>query len=458
MNGGFNTRVYRAPLQACRAGRFRLKCAGLGFALLAFASALQAGWEASLPQSSEDLEGLLSQRAEEAGEQLAACTDELSRLYEALKLMLREDAPSLLQDLEEAAPAARTPGYQILPEILQDAPPSGPPSVFSSYSWPQTRRMIREQSGKLSALREKMSGLRSAPAGQRRAACPELISAYKELKKALERAESHLRHVRFWQREVLRRPYDYETATKRYQKLLQRQRVRDLLEGRVDLSRAVEVLKGSGLDVEVPPTGAALLQLEKTLSREIEAGMARAAVPEFVKAGSPSAAGRTLLLPLCTDISDGDFLDRFRRCVESYWRLQEGGILYQVKISWKKTAASDLYGKDRPPEPGEAVDFTRHLSRFSHGCGVVTTGAAKLHVRGRAILLGPEAVAPRTLAHEVGHLLGFQDRYVRGFRLLGEEGLEILEAVPDGQDIMSSPGNGRVLKRHFEVLMSQLEH
>jgi hypothetical protein len=67
--------------------------------------------------------------------------------------------------------------------------------------------------------------------------------------------------------------------------------------------------------------------------------------------------------------------------------------------------------------------------------------------------LGPGDVTVRTLAHEFGHVLGFRDGYVRGYRDLGESGFEILELTSDFDDIMSAPREGRVLETHFRLIM-----
>ena len=75
---------------------------------------------------------------------------------------------------------------------------------------------------------------------------------------------------------------------------------------------------------------------------------------------------------------------------------------------------------------------------------------------GRYVALGPGELSERTLAHEFGHLLGFGDGYIRGYRDLGEEGFEILELTTGFDDIMSAPREGGVQVRHFELLVEGL--
>ena len=70
------------------------------------------------------------------------------------------------------------------------------------------------------------------------------------------------------------------------------------------------------------------------------------------------------------------------------------------------------------------------------------------------MFVGPEDIAESTLAHEFGHLLGFGDEYVRGYRDLGTEGYEILEILPDGKDIMASSGAGSIHRYHFTALVA----
>jgi hypothetical protein len=88
---------------------------------------------------------------------------------------------------------------------------------------------------------------------------------------------------------------------------------------------------------------------------------------------------------------------------------------------------------------------------------VLTTGAEFTHaVVGHYVALGPGDLSPKTLAHEFGHILGFNDGYVRGYTDLGEMGFEILELTAFFDDIMSAPREGRVQVTHFKLLMEAL--
>ena len=69
--------------------------------------------------------------------------------------------------------------------------------------------------------------------------------------------------------------------------------------------------------------------------------------------------------------------------------------------------------------------------------------------RGRPIKLS-RLTAPTTY----DTMLGFTDGYVRGYRDLGEEGLNVMEMVADPDGIMSDPALGRVLAWQLERLVA----
>ena len=72
------------------------------------------------------------------------------------------------------------------------------------------------------------------------------------------------------------------------------------------------------------------------------------------------------------------------------------------------------------------------------------------------MVLGPQEITETVLAHEFGHILGFRDGYLRGYRDRGDDGYEVVELVPDLEDIMTAPGKGRVQRAHFDQLVSAL--
>jgi len=193
---------------------------------------------------------------------------------------------------------------------------------------------------------------------------------------------------------------------------------------------------------------------------DVMAVMGRAYPGEFVRIESPSATDTVVTVPMVTDVEDEAFLQAFVDHVERYWRARDGAHTYRTHIALERLTPRALYcgaaptGTGcEPPAPGSAVDLAAHLAHFPQGRAVLTTGAQTLHVTGgRAIALGPHPVAPRTLAHEFGHILSFDDGYVRGYRDVGADGFRMMELVLDPGDIMSAPGQGEVTPSHFERL------
>jgi len=75
---------------------------------------------------------------------------------------------------------------------------------------------------------------------------------------------------------------------------------------------------------------------------------------------------------------------------------------------------------------------------------------------GRAVLLGCCEISPNVLAHEFGHLLGFDDAYLRGFDgdPGGAYGAVLVEWVGLFDDLMGYPAGGAVSRTMLERLLS----
>src|SRR5262249_56651857 len=109
-------------------------------------------------------------------------------------------------------------------------------------------------------------------------------------------------------------------------------------------------------------------------------------------------------------------------------------------------------------EKGAPIEVRAHAAKFPGDGAVVTTGAQTTHsLVGRYIALAPGDLSVRTLAHEFGHVLGFRDGYIRGYRDLGEHGFEILELTSVFDDIMSAPREGHVQAAHFKLIIDALK-
>ena len=79
---------------------------------------------------------------------------------------------------------------------------------------------------------------------------------------------------------------------------------------------------------------------------------------------------------------------------------------------------------------------------------MITTGGLTTYVKDRFLVLGPGAISPRTLAHEMGHLMGFDDCYLRTLTSQWVFGLGVLEwdnpLYPDDLMCDNSVGEPRV--------------
>jgi len=165
-----------------------------------------------------------------------------------------------------------------------------------------------------------------------------------------------------------------------------------------------------------------------------------------------------LPLSLHTDIEDDAFLDIFRKAVEDAFVRSDAarGRAFAVELEWERVPVVRLY-PDGPPTQGSPIDIHVHRSRFPSHALVLTTGAASTHAwSGRSVFLGSGPVAPRTLAHEFGHLLGFEDAYVRGFTgdPQGAFGAVLVEWVGIQDDLMGNPSGGRVTVEMIDRLIA----
>ena len=162
------------------------------------------------------------------------------------------------------------------------------------------------------------------------------------------------------------------------------------------------------------------------------------------------------IVPVHTDIVDEEFLSRFTDIVESNWRSEIEKHAYQIRVELLRIAPVDLYGTDPLPRDGQKINEKKHAARFPDGAAL-TTGGRYTHSVGNVILLGPKEISEKTLAHEFGHFIAFEDRYFRGYKDLGEDGYDLFELDTNVNDIMSEPSTGEVLPEHFIEIMDSIK-
>ena len=158
-----------------------------------------------------------------------------------------------------------------------------------------------------------------------------------------------------------------------------------------------------------------------------------------------------------TDIQDSTFLKQFRSAVEGVFNDSPAARQrkFRLELMLKPIAPSDLYD-GAPPAPGAEIDLDAHLARFPSDALVLTTGALNTHAwTGHRILLGPDPSSRRELAHEFGHLLGFDDAYLRGFTgdPCGPHGSVLVEWSGLFDDLMGNIGSGPVTAQMISTLL-----
>jgi hypothetical protein len=381
----------------------------------------------------------------------------LQGYFESLSAVLIANAADLLPLLEPPKPLQH--GYQVLPKITSATVPAAAAARAQPawYSWTWTDELIERAS--LDVLHSTAELNRAATFSllQRRRTYEKLAAGYRQMRERQQNIDAHIQYNRLWQAAIASDRSGYDRQTILYNQVLEHRALLDAL--KPDTASAWNrMLSGIGrIDdrQNLAEMGIGLRQREELLARAIHAETRRVSTPAFVRVEHRAAGFWVLQVPFFTDIDDQDYVRSVQETIEKTWHLRDGGDEFRVELTVSYIPAAQLYAENPPPKKGDKINPHGHVTLFPHDGAILTTGALATHVSDRAIILGPHDIAPRVLAHEFGHILGFRDSYIRGYKDLGKNGFQVMEVAAEPNDIMGAPASGAVLRRHFEMI---LEH
>jgi hypothetical protein len=338
-------------------------------------------------------------------------------------------------------------GYQVLPRILADMAVEQPPRTGSiAYSWPWTDRLIDRALEEIVASETALRRLAEIEPIKRRAVLKKLAQTYDQHSRRLQNIHAHVQYNRFWQAAIAKQRAGYDRETALYWTIVARTNILTRV-NRVGSARAV-------VDARFRHFSENLSQRAALLTQRIDQVLEYVRMPNFVELETFSNE-LVFIVPLVTDIKDREYVQAVKQVIENTWQLHDGNKHYRVKLDLAYVSPDALYSENERPVAGHNIDLERHLGRFPPGRAILTSGARTTHVQRNAIVLGPQAITARVLAHEFGHVLGFRDRYVRGYEDLGKDGFQVLEIVVDEKDIMAGTSHGAVQRNHFLQLLKQ---
>lgn len=379
-------------------------------------------------------------RGDQVEKRYDAHSKRLSKHYATLMAAVKKHAPDLLAHLQPREPILH--GYQVLPRIIPDAPAEMHAHANPvAYSWPWADRLIDNELQEIARSELDLRRAAEITSIERRPILERLVEDYGQQSRQLRNIHAHIQYNRLWQAAIAsdRSGYDRETAL--LADVVERQRIIDRLNrmhSRAPLDAPLGIAELAG----------SLRKREALLNRRIDQTMGQVRRPNFIKL---EIVGSEWIfhVPLLTDIKDHEYVTAVKEIIENTWQLKDGKNRYRVELVVTHVSTDALYPNKDKPSAGQKIEIRRHLERFPPGAAILTTGALTTHVQEYAIVLGPHPIAPQVLAHEFGHILGFRDRYVRGYKNLGQEGFQVVEVIADHDDIMAATAHGAVRRSHF---------
>jgi hypothetical protein len=351
------------------------------------------------------------------GRIVEAHREALQRRIEQIRTVVRDTLNASAREMVgrlDPAPPPVAQGYQLVPRFVNDAPqPLDTIRSASVYSWPWTDTLIKRDHERIDLLERLL-----VENGKDRPAYDRLVNTFNKIAIDRRLIDAHVEHNWMWQRAIA-----------------------------ADTARFARTwpMIDSSLRGILPPV------------------IAVPAMPRVQMVLDDSGPGPvTIHIPVVTDIEDSSFVRAARTTIERIWTGTVNGRVHQVRLDIRVISPQALYcaasnAACSPLSRGAPVDIASHLARFPADVAVLTTGGTQPYVLGgRAMILGPRDLSYRTFGHEFGHVLGFDDAYLRSFRSIGQDGYEVIELITDRADIMAASGYGSVLSRHFPPLVANL--
>jgi hypothetical protein len=372
-------------------------------ALLIWIPLLFGGWfhscvESRPPKQAQADPGFFSRRLDPAWRSLAShliseVQGEHARLEAELLSSARRLPPGsvdlpALRDRELKVEGT----YGQLPEVLVDQDPGAifpaPLAQPQRFSWFQTSGQARESLLGLARFEKGFRAWQALSEPERIRRFGELAGAWEELDSRIATLARHSRYLDTW---VPQLSHQWVAAAS-------------------GGTKPVEYLLTSAIQAGDPGLTDALAEVLKP-KRVIK----RPFLPEELE---PSV----VTVPIATDVSDRRFLAEVAGALSTHWSqstwAREQGVTF--KIEWTRLARDDAFARGR-------ITLEEHLAKFPQNRAGMTTGGLTTYVRGQTLVLGPGKINPRTLAHELGHLLGFGDCYLRTLSGQGFFGTAVLE-------------------------------
>lgn len=315
-----------------------------------------------------------------------------------------------IERLQPTPPKPRARGYGLLPPIRPDLPVTTTPVG--------SRRYALEEVSVMYARDVRDAALLAARAGAGELGAQ--VAEYQRLKGRHDSLQRQIAYHRYWQ-----------DAVPKYEAYFQG---RNRIGAKVDRMQLLRLDPGKAAEAQA-------------LHDEIQAELAPFTPNKALRLVADADGARRLDVEIATDVADDAFLARMRDAIVREWSecAASKRANLRVDVRWRRMTADDW--RAPPPPAGELVDQDAHLARFPEGALVLTTGVAStVAMMNRAILLGTDPIRPRELAHEFGHLVGFQDAYLRTYEgdANGPYGLRLVEWDGLLDDLMGDSTGGVV--------------